>query len=63
MTIFVAELSYVDVNVLIVAFVGTGLYQLACLVSASTWMDVEGADYCTDDWGIPVVIRRLRTLY
>lgn len=63
MTIFVAELSYVDVNVLIVAFVGTGLYQLARLVSASTRMDVEGADNCTDGWGVPVVVRRLRTLY
>ena len=63
MTNFVAELSYVDVNVFIVAFVGTGLYQLARLVSASTRMDVEGADYCTDDWGVPVVVRRLRTLY
>ena len=63
MTIFVAELSYVDVNVLIVAFVGTGLYQLARLVSASTRMDVEDADNCTDGWGVPVVVRRLRTLY
>lgn len=61
--LYLSTSYYVDAGFHPIAVIGTRLYQLARLVPASTRMDVEGADSCLDDGGVPANVRRHLALY